>query len=318
MRVLITTVVIVCCAASADFTSMNCTEIRTFLGDHTENVVTRIRASNETGTAAAWSLSHAHVMAAILHQRNECITETLRLNLLMFLGHLKSVMGERYKLVLRNPTNDTMTDESYLVHRFGNIMDSLRMGLKSLPDDPTTEYYTHENDGRLSTLEAMRIHTFNNRVMEKDLCLLQFAISDLFQIGDRVIDVGSGPLAEHSEWFNKTGLVAAVPVDGASGISLITGGKVLEIDARKAEDLARIADGANWIWCINVLDQVTADSATAIAAALQGSSGGLVLTWNNQNATDVFDIRTLDKDKTERMRSHCNGRTDIYVFTPNN
>ena len=318
MRVLITPAVIVCCAASADFTLMNCTEFRTFLGDHTENVVSRIRASKETGPAAAWSLSHAHVLAAILHQRSECLTETLRLNLLIFLGHLKSVMEERYKLIIRSPPNETATDEAYLIHRFGNIMFSLRMGLESLPDDPTTEYYTHENDGRLSTLEAMRIHTFNNRVMEKDTCLVQFAISDIFRIGDRVIDVGSGPLAEHSEWFNKTGLVAAVPVDGAPGISLITGGKVMEIDARKADDMARIAAGANWTWCLNVMDQVTAESATAIAFALQGSSGGLVLTWNHENVTEVFDNRTLDQDKTERMRSHCNGRNDIYVFTAMN
>ena len=254
-------------------------------------------------------LAHSHVLASLFAQRKEdCVTESFRFAVMVFLRNLMAIF---------EPKN-----------RFENIRESCTWSLNTLcealaqlPPDPTTSYYTHENDGRLTTLEALRIHTFKEDAISGSLCLLQYAISSLFTLGDVILDIGSGPSAAHSEWLNKTGLVTSIAIDGSPSVGFVSGGIVNEVDARNSSWISHfmngtIPSGVDWAWCINVVNSVTEEAASNILENIVNTVNprkGIVL------VSDSLTENHQDKIRRSKYRflnnlQLCNG-INMYLFT---
>ena len=252
---------------AVDISSWPCESVVEFLKVHSENV--RNASLENPKLLHGLLTAHVHIMAAIMNQRRDCLTESLRLTIMLFI---------RNRLLKPNQ----------------NELDSLIDGLRNLPSDNNTVYYSHESDGRLSLLESLRISTFNEE-SPIELCLLQFAIRHLFVEGDVVVEIPSGPLAEHSVWLKKTGLVSAIPVDPSPGMNFVSNGLV-------SEDISPTTQ-VDWIWNFNPRYGQTLVNKVFPRKGIIG-----------KNPTTIEnEIFGLDLDMTELVRKKCQ-RNDIVIM----
>lgn len=257
------------------------------------------------------TLAHSHIIVSLFSRRYDCVSESLRLAVMVFLRNIKNLfVSDQYSSFF-----DRIKDSS------ASIVKALSSALSQLPPDETKAYYTHENDGRLTTLESLRIFTFDEdrSSVVNNLCLLQFAISSIFTLNDTVLDIGSGPSGVHSEWFNKTGLVTAFAIDGSPSVGSVSGGIVSEIDARNrammSAYLNAIQTSIDWVWCINVLNSVTQEAASSIIETMFTAvkpKKGIVLVSNPfpQNLAVQLDSSTYHSRNDLNV---CN-RTDIKIL----
>jgi len=151
-----------------------------------------------------------------------------------------------------------------------------------------SQHYSHEFDGRMTTVEAViRIALGNEELDSRSLNHARFAINELFSPGDIVLDLGSGPTGAHAVWFNRTGLVSAIAFDGIEAIENITGRHILQTDLRNTTESLNVIEAvlghkksADWIWCHDVLDSVHSDSIDAILQTLGGipTKKGIIMT----------------------------------------
>jgi 2-polyprenyl-3-methyl-5-hydroxy-6-metoxy-1,4-benzoquinol methylase len=142
----------------------------------------------------------------------------------------------------------------------------------------------------------------------------------VFEQGDNVLDVGSGPNGVVSEWFNKTGIVASYALDGSPSMEYVSAGKVAEADARNASSLLELVDElgieVDWIWCVDVLSSVTEEAASRIVETLFDGINprkGIILVTDS----DLENLSTLVSSSRYSLSvnaSLCN-RTDIQIFT---
>ena len=313
--------------------SISCQSILGFIHANAVHVADRIPVLiPDLPFTAGLVSAHIHVVAAVLNQRPDCVTESLRFAVMVHIKHVKEIMTDRFKLAwmtIEEGTPDQPSSAS-VVTRFRVALTTFIASLESLQPDTTTTYYSHEYDGRYSTLESLRITTFREHAVNPHLCLRQRAIKDIFTRGDLVLDIGSGPLADHSVWFNRTGLVTSVAVDGSPSIGFVSEGLVNEIDARNGSALAGIVpNGVDWIWCIDVLDSVIPEAARQIVQSIAGHvrvRKGIVVTWsaerglNPQSHPEVVNVfssyaRRLhySADTTDLLRINC-ATPNIYVF----
>lgn len=222
-----------------------CPSVVDFLTVHSENVLSRL--TNETDVVGQ-VVALTHVIGSVANLRQECMTEPLRFVLMLF---VKTVLQE-----MSTPTSGTphITDtSSSLILGIEALVASLR----KLPTGRPEPYYTHEQDGRMTTLEALRSATFNESTV--DSCISDALVETIFGQGEVVLEIDAGPLAEYSRTFNDSGRVRAFAIDGSPLIGFTSGGTVTEIDTRRASDVADFVDRVmggkvDWIWSSQCLD----------------------------------------------------------------
>ena len=209
---------------SFNVSALTCGEVISFLTYHSERVVSRFNESPRP-----LMLAFVHLVGTFSNLRSECVTESFR---------FISMLLIRDALPLLQSGNQL---EDFPIARFHE-------NLKKLPIlEVAAPYYSHEHDGRLTSLEALRMRTFNEQPL-CHICVLRYAINELFQEGDTVLELGSGPGAVHSVWLNQTGLVKSVAVDNFPETSFVTNNNVLEVDFKNKSELENLRFlHADWI-----------------------------------------------------------------------
>ena len=204
-----------------NISALTCGEVFEFLSVHSGNVA----ESESVPTSTLLGL--VHLVGTLFNLRAECVTESAR-----FVASL--LIQQSLDHLLNNHTNPRQSVQAF--HENVNRL--------SLTQESPSEYFTHEHDGRLTTLEAMRIKTFHEQQLSH-LCLLRFAILNVFVLGERVIEVRSGPEAVHYTWLNKTGLVESFAVDDFPNTEFVSQGNV-----RYVNFTAPVVgiDRIDWIW----------------------------------------------------------------------
>jgi len=271
--------------------------------------------------------AHTHVLAAVASQRPECFSEHVRLLLIVNLRRMKSLTdGQFHQLWLVGQDGPQASAE--LAKKLGNwltesadLLDAdlrtmrtvLRAWRPPLPDE--ARFFSHEADGRYSTMEALRRDTFKE--WQLDTGLMQALLRHVLPVDAAVADFGAGS-GQYATWLNDTGLVAAYAFDGSPDIELVTKGAVLNADLGRPLSLWRKFD---WTICLEVAESLPADLVPTLLRNLDDhTTEGLVLSWarpglqglghaNPQREPEVLRLvrdNTLlyfDKDMTAKLRT---------------
>lgn len=291
---------------------MSCESLLRFAKLHAQNTAEEMalveiaNSSTLEGTArkilSGILTASTHLIPALFVQKPECLSESAKLALMTFFRNVKE-LGPAKLVHLEN-----LPDLSL---RQVQVMRLLAASLPTHASPGSSTYYSHEADGRMTTLEALRVASFKED-QPPPLCLLQGAILDLFHPGDRIADWGSGPTGQQAAWFNATGLVTARAFDGAPGVGQISNGKVTEVNLISDPP----EESVDWIWLVNVLDTVPPDSADELLKSLKFGAQGVVLTGPAEVVEKLSKIDfQLDEAKTAALRTRCDTQSDIYVFT---
>ena len=280
---------------SFNITSLACEEIVMFLKVHSDNIVAKSLIGNASSTTL---IAFTHLVGTLLTIRNECVTESLR-----FVSFL----------LIQDCLTLAPDDGIRAIEKFKHNLDQLPLG------EAPSAYYSHEYDGRLSTLEAMRIRTFHEQ--ETSLkCLLRYSIRDLFEVGDTILDLGSGPEAVHSVWLNKTGLVTSYAVDGFPNAHLLTQGLIHEADIANYENILQLLKDVpqtDWVWIVNVLETVIESNSAKILRNIVSvikPSKGVIITFFNHSLPVGFDPYVLNASATTAVNTACNVTEGFYIL----
>lgn len=184
-----------------------------------------------------------------------------------------------------------------------------------LPGVEDARFYTHESDGRFSTMEALRRDTFDE--WQRDKGLLQGLLRHVLQLDATVGDFGAGS-GHYATWLNDTGLVKAYAFDGSPDIELVTKGVVLSADLGKPLALWRKFD---WILCLEVAEHIPPELTAVFLQNLDKHTGeGLVLSWARPGLHSLGNVNPqveaealklvqentdlhIDEDLTNKLRS---------------
>merc|ERR1719401_385164 len=121
------------------------------------------------------------------------------------------------------------------------------------PAPEESNFYSHEADGRLSTIEALRRDTFEEWRLDKGL--LQGLLRHVLPVDATVADFGAGS-GQYATWLNDTGLVQAYAFDGSPDIELVTKGSVQSADLGTPLNLWRKFD---WVVSLEVAEHIPPD-----------------------------------------------------------
>merc|ERR1719247_3562508 len=202
--------------------------------------------------------AHTHFLAAISSQRTECFSEHVRLLLTVNLRRMKQMTTAQVKQLwmVSQDGPDSLTELSTHSKKWlddaAELLDAdlrtMRTVLKSwrAPSPEEARFYSHEADGRFSTMEALRRDTFDE--YQPDKGLLRGLLRHVFPVDAAVADFGAGS-GHYSKWLNDTGLVTAYAFDGSPDIELVTKSVVQTADLGKPLQLWRRFD---WVLCIEV------------------------------------------------------------------
>jgi hypothetical protein len=171
----------------------------------------------------------------------------------------------------------------------------------SLTQESPSEYFTHEHDGRLTTLEAMRIKTFHEQALSH-VCLLRFAILNLFQLEEKVLEIRSGPDAVHSTWLNKTGLVESFAVDDFPNTEFVSQGSVAYVNL--TDPVVGIT-GIDWIWSTHK------DVDLSLLADYVRPRRGIISENPNFSSRDYH----LNPGLSDQASRACNFTSVIRIYT---
>lgn len=282
---------------SIDIASMDCTQIMEFvyisrlkiwqqLDQHLAEVNASAPADPLRISSRASSLlsAHVHIITAVSSQRAECFSEHVRLLLTVSLRRMKALATSQVKQ-LWHASQDGLEDpegasrlKTWLIDAAGLLDADLRT-LKTVlqtwtpPSLAESRFYSHEADGRFSTMEALRRDTFEEYTLDKGL--LQGLLRSL-PVDSFVADFGAGS-GQYARWLNDTGLVKAFAFDGSPDINLVTRGAVAAADLGKPLTLWRRFD---WSLCLEVAEHIPTDLTPTFLQNLdQHTATGLVLTW---------------------------------------
>mmetsp|Transcript_50331 Transcript_50331/g.155871 ORF Transcript_50331/g.155871 Transcript_50331/m.155871 type:complete len:440 (-) Transcript_50331:79-1398(-) len=272
--------------------------------------------------------AHAHILAAISSQRGECFSEHVRLLLIVNLRRMKLLTSGQFKqLWLATQDGPTAAEpeiskqlRSWLSEA-ASLLDAdlrtLRAVLRTwrAPMADEARFYSHEADGRFSTMESLRRDTFDEWQLDKGL--LQGLIRHVFPLDVVVADFGAGS-GHYSTWLNDTGLVVAHAFDGSPDIELVTKGVVLTADLGKPLNLWRKYD---WVLCLEVAEHIPPDLTGLFLRNLdEHATEGLVLSWarpglqglgsiNPQSEAEALALVEqhtrlyVDRELTQRLRA---------------
>uniref|UniRef100_A0A7S0FPU6 Apple domain-containing protein n=1 Tax=Pyrodinium bahamense TaxID=73915 RepID=A0A7S0FPU6_9DINO len=272
--------------------------------------------------------AHVHVLAAISSQRAECFSEHVRLLLIVNLRRTKSlVTGHLKQLWLVGQDGPEQMAEGISrdlrkwLEEAAGLLDAdlrtLRAVLRTWrpPAMDEARFYSHEADGRFSTMEVLRRDTFDEWQLDKGL--LQGLIRHVLPIDGVVADFGAGS-GHYASWLNDTGLITAHAFDGSPDIELVTKGTVQSADLGRPLTLWRKFD---WVLCLEVAEHIPPDLTGLFLRNLDEHTGeGLVLSWarpglqglgstNPQSEAEVLSLLSLhtglhlDHDLTAQVRA---------------
>eukprot|EP00933_Yihiella_yeosuensis_P078353 TRINITY_DN8972_c0_g1_i1.p1 TRINITY_DN8972_c0_g1~~TRINITY_DN8972_c0_g1_i1.p1 ORF type:complete len:558 (-),score=98.45 TRINITY_DN8972_c0_g1_i1:232-1905(-) len=252
------------------------------------NPPTVVESLKTSSRAASLLSAHAHVITAVASQRAECYSEHVRLLLTVSLRRMKALATGQVQLLWLASQSGVQKKEdavmaASLVSWLGEAAGLLASDLKTMKtvlstwQPPTTEearFYSHEADGRFSTMEALRRDTFEEYQLDKGL--LQGLLRHVFPVDASIADFGAGS-GHYSKWLNDTGLVTAYAFDGSPDISLVTRGLVAGADLGKTLTLWRRFD---WMLCLEVAEHIPADLTPTFLKNLDAhGNNGLVISW---------------------------------------
>jgi hypothetical protein len=171
----------------------------------------------------------------------------------------------------------------------------------SEPAAEEARFYSHEADGRFSTMEALRRDTFEEYSLDKGL--LRGIVRHVLQVDAAVADIGAGS-GHYAKWLNDTGLVSAYAFDGTPDVELVTKGAVMSADLARPLELWRRFD---WVICLEVAENIPAELTETFLQNLDRHAGeGLVLSWaqpglrslGSPNARSQGEVLSLIKQHT--------------------
>jgi len=250
-----------------------------------------------------------HILAAISSQRTECFSEHVRLLLIVNVRRTKSLVTGHLRQLwiitqdgpseasaeLSKQLREWLTDASGLLEA---DLRTLRTVLRTWgpPAVDEARFYSHESDGRFSTMEALRRDTFSEWQMDKGL--VQGLLRHILPMDAVVADFGAGS-GQYASWLNDTGLLVAHAFDGTPDVELVTKGVVLNADLGRPLALWRKFD---WAICLEVAEHIPPDLSGVFLRNLDDHVvDGLVLSWaqpgleglgntNPQNEGDVLGL----------------------------
>lgn len=231
--------------------------------------------------------AHLHITGAMASQRPECFSEHVRLLLVVNLRRLKALTDSHFRLLWLLGQDGPAGTEEELSRQLRvwlaeatSILDTDLRSMRSVlrtwrpPAAEEASFYSHEADGRYSTMEALRRDSFDEWQLDKGL--LRGMLRHLLPIDATVGDFGAGS-GHYSKWLNETGLVAASAFDGSPDVEIITRGAVLHADLGRPLQLSRRFD---WGLCLDVAEHVPANLAPVFLQNLDLHVGqGLVISW---------------------------------------
>lgn len=271
--------------------------------------------------------AHIHFLAAISSQRTECFSEHVRLLLIVNLRRLKSLSNTQVKQLWVVAQNGPEGGEevSPLARKWlkdaAELLDADLRTMRTLlrtwrpPTPEEARFYSHEADGRFSTMESLRRDTFEEWQLDKGL--LQGLVRHILPMDATVADFGAGS-GQYANWLNDTGLVKAYAFDGSPDIELVTKNAVLSADLGRPMSLWRKFD---WTICLEVAEHIPADlTATFLRNLDAHTEQGLVLSWarpglqglgnaNPRSEAEVLGLVQqhtslhLDQDLTAKLRA---------------
>jgi len=284
-----------------------------------------------TSLASSLLSAHAHIIVAVASQRAECFSEHVRLLLTVSLRRMKSLAtGQVNQLWLAGQSGFVgQEQEADMAKRLtawlseaATLLDTDLRTMKTVlsswkpPTADEARFYSHEADGRYSTMETLRRDTFEEWQMDKGL--VQGLLRHVLPVDAVVADFGAGS-GHYSRWLNDTGLVSAHAFDGSPDIGLVTRGVVASADLGKPLSLGRKFD---WTLCLEVAEHIPADLTATFLQNLEAhTSDGLVISWarpglqglgsaNPLSQTQVLALLRehtglihLDEDLTRKVRA---------------
>jgi len=286
-----------------------------------------------------------HILAAIASQRTECFSEHVRLLLIVNARRTKSLVTGHVKQLwiitqdgpseasapLSKQLREWMTEASGLLEAdLRTIQTVLRTWSPPAVDE--ARFYSHEADGRFSTMEALRRNTFSEWQLDKGL--VQGLLRHVLPMDAVIADFGAGS-GQYANWLNDTGLVVAHAFDGTPDVELVTKGAVLNADLARPLALWRKFD---WAICLEVAEHIPADLSGVFLRNLDDHvADGLVLSWarpglqgpgntNPQNEEDVLSLVArhtklhFDQGLTMRLRNSAQVEhlaQSMFVFLRN-
>jgi len=269
-----------------------------------------------------------HILAAIASQRTECFSEHVRLLLIVNIRRTKSLVTGQFRqlwIITQDGPSEASAELSkqlreWLTEASGLLeadLRTLRTVLRTWgpPAVDEARFYSHEADGRFSTMEALRRDTFSEWQLDKGL--LQGLLRHVLPLDAVVADFGAGS-GQYATWLNDTGLVVAHAFDGTPDVELVSKGIVLNADLARPLALWRKFD---WAICLEVAEHIPPDLSGALLRNLDDHVvDGLVLSWarpglqglsstNPQNEEDVLSLVArhtklhVDHELTMQLRS---------------
>lgn len=285
--------------------------------------------------------AHVHIIAAVASQRAECFSEHVRLLLVVNLRRLKALATAQIKqLWLLGQDGPGQIDEllrelrdwlTEAVELLDADLRTMRTVFRSwqLPAPDETRFYSHEADGRFSTMEALRRDTFEEWQLDRGL--LQGLLRHVLPVDASVADFGAGS-GHYARWLNDTGLVTAFAFDGSPDMELVTKGSVIAANLGTPITLWRRFD---WTMCIDVAEHIPPEFTAVFLQNLDAHTmQGLVLSWpqpsipgvgqaNPQREADVLELVRqhtglhFDADLTSKVRmaaSVAHLAESLFVF----
>jgi len=271
--------------------------------------------------ASSLMSAHTHFLAAISSQRTECFSEHVRLLLTVNLRRMKQMTTAQVKQLwmVSQDGPDSLTELSTHSKKWlddaAELLDAdlrtMRTVLKSwrAPSPEEARFYSHEADGRFSTMEALRRDTFDE--YQPDKGLLRGLLRHVFPVDAAVADFGAGS-GHYSKWLNDTGLVTAYAFDGSPDIALVTKGNVKSADLGKPLELWRKFD---WTLCLEVAEHIPADMTAAFLRNLDAhTTEGLVLSWARPGLHGLGNANPRSEQEVLRLvREHTGLQLDTEL-----
>ncbi|CAK8986603.1 unnamed protein product [Durusdinium trenchii] len=313
---------------SIDIASMDCAEIMEFvyisrwkLWQQLDQELAEVNQSSvaasslkilrRSSKASSLASAHVHIITAVASQRSECFSEHVRLLLTVSLRRMKTLCTQQVKQLwfasqdgFTHESDHQMRLKSWLSEATGLLEADLRT-LKTVlqtwtaPSLAESRFYSHEADGRYSTMEALRRDTFEEYQLDKGLLQGMLRMLPLDAV---VADFGAGS-GQYSKWLNDTGLVTALAFDGSPDIHLVTKGAVALADLGQPLSLWRRFD---WSLCIEVAEHLpTKLTPTFLANLDKHTEQGLIITWARPGLQGLGTANPLTQDQAlELIREH--------------
>lgn len=262
--------------------------------------------------------AHTHFLAALSSQRKECFSEHVRLLLIVHLRRMRAMKtGHMKQLWMFSQNGPEPLDEvfSHTKKWLGEAEDLFAVDLRTMstvlrtwrpPLPEEARFYSHETDGRFSTIEALRRDTFEEWQLDKGL--LRALIRQL-PIDSTVADFGAGS-GHYASWLNDTGLVTAYAFDGSPDIELVTKNAVKSADLGRPFTLWQKFD---WTLCLEVAENIPPELTPAFLRNLDAhSEHGLILSWAKP---DVQGLGTANPRSEAEVLKLMQEHTGLHLDT---